>query len=138
MHQKPIILYDGVCGLCDYTVQFLIKIDKEDKLQFATLQGSYGIETLKKNPELGAMGEGVVFVSNFGQASERASAKSEAIFKALAEIGGWWKLTSLLRVIPVQLRDLVYDFIAHNRYKWFGKYDQCKIPSPEIKARFLD
>ena len=128
----PIILYDGVCGLCDRFVQFVIKRDSLAKIKFAALQSEFAKQLLREFDMSEAPLSFVVLVEG-----EKSYIKSAAVLRALNHIGGPWRLIALLRVIPATLSDFVYDRIARSRYKLFGKYDQCTIPSPETRNRFL-
>lgn len=131
--QQNIILYDGVCGLCNGLVQFLLPRDKEGKYVFASLQSTVGIEIQKKyhlNPDDLSS---VIFIEKGNMFQ-----KSTAGIKILAGLGGFWRLCSILGYLPKGLRDFFYDIIAKNRYKWFGKHDSCMMMLPEYKSRFLD
>jgi len=131
-----LVLYDGVCALCNGTVKFLLRIDHRNVLAFAPLQGQtaarlaerYGFPTDVRS---------IVYVRSFGLKHERVHTKSEAVLRVMGDVGGVWWLVSVLRVVPRFLRDPVYDFVARNRYRWFGKYDQCPLPPPELRGRFL-
>ncbi|MBK9328659.1 MAG: thiol-disulfide oxidoreductase DCC family protein [Sphingobacteriales bacterium] len=127
-----VVLFDGVCNFCASSVQFIIKHDKTNSLQFASLQSAIGKELLEyyKMPETL---EGVVFVEN-----NKAYFKSAAAFRIARYFGGIWRLLLLFSVLPKVVTDFFYDIIARNRYNWFGKKDSCMIPSPEIRSRFLD
>ena len=128
-----LVFYDGVCGMCDRTVQFLLEEDRAQTLKFAALQG----DTAKQRADLPAGLNSVAFVENHGTAREQIYYRSEAVLRMLDQVGGFWRVVSWLRIIPRPLRDVVYDAIAQRRYQWFGRFDICRIPSPELRARFL-
>jgi predicted DCC family thiol-disulfide oxidoreductase YuxK len=125
----PIIFYDGVCGLCNKSVQFLIKRDRMQKLRYAALQSHIASAYL---------GDNITFDSFILYENGKMYKQSTAALKALAHLGGWWKLSTILFIVPLILRDAVYDFVARKRYKWFGKYDSCKIPTPDQRKLFID
>lgn len=131
--QNGIVFYDGVCGLCDRSVRFLLQRDRRATLRFAPLQG----ETAWARPELPAELRSVVFVLRPNTAQEQIFFRSEAALRLLDHVGGGWRIVSWLRLIPRPIRDVVYGFIASRRYRWFGKFDACRIPPPEWRARFL-
>jgi len=133
-----IVLFDGVCALCDRTVQFLLKRDKQGVLKFAPLQGPTAAAILERHPEVTDNTRSVIFVQNHDTASESISVRSQAILECLSALGGFWRVVSGLRIIPGFFRDTIYNFIAANRYKWFGKYEECIVPSPEFRERFLE
>ncbi len=135
---KLIVLFDGVCALCDRTVQLLLKRDKQGVLKFAPLQGPTAAAILKRHPEIEDKTRSVILVQNYNTASESISVRSQAILECLSALGGFWRVVSLLRIIPPFVRDAVYNFIARNRYRWFGKYDECIVPPPEMKERFME
>ena len=127
-----IILYDGVCGLCDRFVQFVLRHDHEGKIRFAALQSDPGREMLRRFslPE-----NDISFVILIDGGKEYI--KSAAVLRTLNYLGAGWRTLAVFRVIPSSLSDVVYDFIARHRYAWFGKYDQCVVPSAEVRKRFL-
>jgi predicted DCC family thiol-disulfide oxidoreductase YuxK len=129
----PIVLFDGVCNLCNRSVQFIIKKDKKKQFLFASLQGKTGGGFLKKI-DLPAN----VFNSFILIEGENIYTKSAAALRIAKQLGGGWKLLYGLMIIPRFIRDAVYNLIAKNRYKWFGKRDECMIPTPELQERFLD
>lgn len=131
-----LVLYDGQCGLCDRTVQWLLRIDRQRVLTFAPLQGeTSGKLHLQYTPD--ETFNTIVFISSFGTSQQEIYYKSDAVLEILKNVGGLWRLCASLRVIPKGFRDTLYDWIAYNRYGWFGRYEQCKIPSPEVRDRFL-
>jgi predicted DCC family thiol-disulfide oxidoreductase YuxK len=128
-----IVFYDGVCGMCDRTVQFLLKHDTAQRLKFAPLQG----ETAKQRTDLPGDLKSIAFVTNHGTAQEQLYFRSEAVLQILKQLGGFWSVVSWLRIIPRPLRDAIYNAVAQRRYRWFGKFDVCRVPTPEMRARFL-
>lgn len=134
-----IILYDGVCGLCNALVQFLIKRDKRGDLRFASLQSDFAAKVLGRHGIDPADLDTVHVVVNYEQPDERVLNRSDAILRAWRELGGFWKTAAVAgQIIPRPLRDLVYRFVAGNRYRVFGKYDTCMLPEPNQRSRFLD
>lgn len=135
--KSPVMLYDGVCGFCNQTVQTIIKLDKSGKILFAPLQSEFGKAVVLRHPEL-AQVDSVILLERLSDNSERILVRSEAIITIAKYIGGIWRLAQLTSIVPRALRDFFYDLFAKNRYKVFGKYDSCMMPTPEIRARFID
>lgn len=131
--EKPIILFDGVCNLCNSSVQFIIKRDKKEQFLFASLQSDYAKEQLPDE-----LSDSKAFQSIVLKEKDEIKTKSTAALAIARYLSGWWPILYTFIIIPKFLRDWVYDLIAKNRYKWFGKKDQCMIPSPELKSRFID
>ncbi len=131
---RPVVLFDGVCNLCNGAVQFLVDRDPRARLRFASLQSARGAELLTAHGR--AVPEGdpdtIVLIED-GVAYERSS----AALRIARHLGGVWRLAYAFIVVPRPLRDLVYRFVAKNRYRWFGKTDECRVPTPELRARFL-
>lgn len=129
---QPIVLFDGVCNLCNDAVQMIIKRDKKQQFLFASLQSEAGQALLKKfDRPLDDFDSFVMVKGN------KHYIKSTAALHVIREFGGVWRLLYGFVVVPRFVRDAVYSFIAQNRYRWYGKKDQCMIPTPELKARFL-
>ena len=136
---SPILLYDGVCGLCNCFVQFVLKHDKKAFFRFASLQGTMAREILRGHGVDAGNLDTVFVIANYKQAGELLLARSQAIVFVLREIGGFWGLLgSLLRIVPRPIRDWFYKLIARNRYRVFRRYDTCPLPDPATRARFLD
>lgn len=136
---NPIILYDGVCGLCNRLVQFLLKHDKRRELRFASLQSDFAEKVLGRHGFDPRDLDTVHVVVNYNQPGERVLQRSDAVLRAGRELGGFWGgSASIARVVPRGLRDLIYRFVAINRYRVFGKYDTCMLPDPNQRSRFLD
>jgi predicted DCC family thiol-disulfide oxidoreductase YuxK len=132
VNSKPIILFDGICNLCNGAVQFVIKHDPEGKFLFASLQSEAGQEVLKQYNLPAGNFNSFILLQN-----EKVYNKSTAALKVARQIKGVWSWLYIFIVIPQFIRDAVYNWIAKNRYKWFGKKDVCMLPTPELKARFL-
>ncbi len=128
-----VLLFDGVCNLCNGTVQFILKRDKKEKFKFATLQSKSGQILLNKYKLPLYPFDTFVYIVD-----ESYFIKSEAALLVIKELGGIWKILSILRYIPRPIRDFIYDVIAKSRYRIFGKKDECILPSPSLKKRFLD
>lgn len=127
-----IILFDGMCNLCSTSVQFIIKRDQKGYFSFASLQSDQGKE-LSEQYQIPNNIESIVVIDN-----GRYYLKSSAALYICKHLDGMWKFFSFFRVVPRPLRDKVYDYIAKNRYRWFGKKDACMIPTPEMRSRFID
>jgi predicted DCC family thiol-disulfide oxidoreductase YuxK len=137
--KQPIILYDGVCGLCNRGVQFLLKRDKRGQLQFASLQSDFAAKVLGRHGINPKDLDTVHVVVNHDRPEEKILGRSDAVLRAWHELGGSWKLlSSISSIIPRGLRDLVYRFVATNRYRVFGKFETCMLPDPSQRSRFLD
>jgi predicted DCC family thiol-disulfide oxidoreductase YuxK len=132
----PVLLYDGVCGFCNKTVQLILRLDRRGSMRFAALQSDYGAAVVARHPELRGV-DSVVYVEQAG-GGERIHIRSDAALKVAAYLGGFWKLFLAARVLPRGFRDYLYDLFARNRYRVFGKYDSCMLPPPEARSRFLD
>ena len=133
-----LVLYDGVCGLCDHFVQFLVRIDGHDRLRFAALQGPKGAEILKRQGRSADALDTVIVVADYESASPRMLDRSDAAIYAIASTGGIYRAASALRIVPRFLRDWTYNLIARWRYRIFGRFDACPIPAPERREKFLD
>jgi predicted DCC family thiol-disulfide oxidoreductase YuxK len=137
--QHPIVLYDGVCGLCNRGVQFLLKRDEHGRLQFASLQSDFAAKVLGRHGLDPKDLDTVYVVVNHDGPDEMVLDRSDAVLRAWEELGGAWKLLAAIsRVVPRGLRDVVYRFVATNRYRVFGKFDTCMLPDPSRRSRFLD
>lgn len=132
LNEGPILLYDGVCGLCDRTVQWVLRHDPDGTMRFATLQGAIGRAAVARAPELTQV-DSVVLLHKDG-----AWIRSTAVLEVLRYVGGAWSLALAAYVIPRPVRDWAYNAVARRRYRIFGRYDTCPIPSPGTRARFLD
>ena len=130
---KYIVLFDGVCNLCHKAVQVILKSDKSNKFVFASLQSEIGIKLLNErqiNPETT---DSIVLI----KPGEAYFIKSDAALEIAKDLKGLYPVLSLCSVLPVKFRDLIYDLIAKNRYKLFGKKKVCPLPDPSTKDKFL-
>ena len=132
VNDKPVILFDGVCNLCSGSVQFILKRDKEKKFLFASLQSGYGQDLLK---QLDLPTD--TFNSFILYEDEKVYTRSTAALKMFEQLKNW-RWIKIFWIVPKFIRDAVYNLIAKNRYKWFGKKEECWLPTPDLKARFLD
>jgi len=136
--EHPIVLYDGVCGLCNRMVQFLLKRDDKARMRFASLQSDFAAKVLTRNGIDPKDLDTVHVVVNYERPEERILNRSDAILRACHELGGPWKTSAALaRIVPRALRDLVYRLVARGRYRVFGKYETCMLPDPNQQNRFL-
>ena len=164
-HRKPILFFDGVCGLCNRFVDFMLRVDSQDLFRYAPLQGETARRMLGMGgeardgvagsrqrggetgdhqaggheagaPQAGAPQAGdlrsFIFLDK-----DRRFEQSSAVLHALKRLGGAWRLIAVLYVFPCPLRDFVYRIVARNRYRWFGRRDACRLPTPEERDRFL-
>ena len=130
-----VIFYDGVCGLCDRTVRFVLRRDHAGRFRFATLQSDYAAAALARHGRDATDLDSVCLLLDPDGPGERLLAKSDAVFAILDGLGGVWRLAAAARWLPRAWRDAAYDALANRRYRWFGRFDQCPIPSPELRAR---
>ncbi len=128
-----LILFDGVCNLCNSSVNFVIDHDPAARFSFASLQSEVGRQVLRHNHQPENSLESVMLWQN-----GRLYKKSRAALEIARQLSGLWPALYAFIIVPPFLRDLVYNFIAANRYKWFGKKDQCRLPEPGLKQRFFE
>src|SRR5687768_10172411 len=133
MINEPLILYDGVCNLCNRWVQFVLKHDSRRQFYFAPLQGTTAKNILSERFQEQNVQDTVVLIDN-----NKVYTRSEAALRIFKLLGNGWKLFYGLMIVPRFIRDGVYRFISKRRYKWFGKSDSCILPAPEWKDRFLE
>ncbi|NQX86835.1 MAG: thiol-disulfide oxidoreductase DCC family protein [Flavobacteriaceae bacterium] len=130
---KKLILFDGVCNLCNNTVQYVIQRDHKNKYLFASLQSKVGKQIIEAFNIDTTKTDSILLYSN-GQ----LYSKSTAALKVAATLGFPTNVLAISLIIPAFIRNVVYDYIAKNRYKWYGKKKDCMIPSPELKSKFID
>jgi predicted DCC family thiol-disulfide oxidoreductase YuxK len=137
-NEQLILLYDGVCGLCNRLNQFLLARDRHDRLRFASLQSDFASQVLQRHHLNPLDLDTVWVVVNYGQSDERVLARSDAILHILALLGGVWRVAKLGRVIPRKLRDALYKAVASARYRLFGKSESCMMPDPSFRHKFIE
>jgi len=133
----PILLYDGVCGVCNSMVRTILRYDHHKTLRFAALDSGFAREMTSRHPELVGV-DCAVYVRNAGQPNETVYLRSAALLQVAAYLGGWWKLALAGYVIPSVVRDWLYKGFAAVRYRIGGRHDSCSIPTAEVQSRFLD
>lgn len=127
----PIILFDGVCNLCNSSVQFVIKHDKKEVFQFSSLQSDFGQQILEQNGLSGINLFSLILLDK-----GNIYTQSTAVLRIAKKLGGFWSLLYAFIIVPKFLRNGIYNWIARNRYKWFGKQEACWVPTEELKKRF--
>jgi predicted DCC family thiol-disulfide oxidoreductase YuxK len=132
VNEHPVILFDGVCNFCDSAVNFVLKQDKKGVFRFAPLQSEAGQKLLQQFNLSTKDFDSFILIDD-----GKVYKKSSASLQVMNKLPWYWKEVQIFRIIPAIFRDAIYDFIAKNRYKWFGKKDQCMVPTPEIRSRFL-
>ncbi len=131
-YSSPIIIYDGVCHLCNSGVNFILKHDRNKIFRFTPFQSSFAKRLLNQNNVSINPTDTIILMMD-----EKFYSHADAGLKILLLFGGIWKLFYLLHLFPKFIRNGIYNIIARNRYKWFGKADSCLMPSPEISERFI-
>lgn len=134
LQNKQLILFDGVCNFCNSSVLKVIKHDKKNQFIFASLQSEVGKKVIHHFSIDTEKVDSIILV----ESDQKYFVKSTAALKIGKHFSGLWKLLQICWIIPTPLRNVVYNYIAKNRYKWFGKKDNCMIPTPEIRAKFID
>ncbi len=133
MNQQKIILFDGICNLCNQSVQFIIEHDSKNQFKFASLQSEFGQDFLKKN-QLNAIDfDSIIYIEG-----DNYYMKSSAALKIAKHLDGKISWLRYFWNVPPVIRDTAYGLIAKNRYKWFGKNESCWLPTKELKAKFID
>ncbi|MBX2925328.1 MAG: thiol-disulfide oxidoreductase DCC family protein [Chitinophagaceae bacterium] len=132
-NEHPVILFDGVCNLCNNSVQFVIKNDKKKAFYFTSLQSNAGQQLLEQYRLSPDRFDSFVLIEN-----KKAYTRSTAALRVVKRLGGLWTLLYGFIIIPPFIRNALYDWVARNRYQWFGKSESCMLPTPELKARFLN
>jgi predicted DCC family thiol-disulfide oxidoreductase YuxK len=136
---NPIILYDGICGLCNRLVQFVLRHDSRDRFRFASLQSDFAARVLRQHDTSPQNLDTMYVVFDHALPGERLASRSDAASLVLRELGGAWAALGVaLGVLPAWWRNWAYNLVARNRYRIFGKYDSCPIPEERHQRKFLD
>ncbi|MCJ0743918.1 thiol-disulfide oxidoreductase DCC family protein [Pedobacter montanisoli] len=130
--KKLVVFFDGECNLCNRSVQFIIKRDRKDCFSFASLQGETAKGMLADLGLSNGTNQSIILWEN-----GRLYRQSDAALRIVKRLNGFWSLLYGFIIIPAFIRNPIYNYIARNRYKWFGKADHCLIPAPELKHKFL-
>ena len=131
---KKIILFDGLCNLCATSVQFIIKRDKKDIFRFVSLQSDLGQELLQQLPISTQKIDSIILY----ESDKAYYYKSEAVFEIVKSIGGVFYCLLIFKWLPTAVTNTIYDYIAKNRYRWWGKKESCLVPSQELQSKFLE
>jgi len=128
-----LLLFDGVCHLCDASVRFIVRNDPAGRIKFAPIQSTLGRRLYAQHGLDPNTPSSMLFITPRGAYKE-----SDAALEIARTLGGAWQLALAFKPLPHFLRDAAYGIIARNRYRWFGKHDTCMLPTPELKARMLE
>ena len=128
-----VVFFDGVCNLCNSSVNFLIDRDPQSKFRLASLQSEYAQQFLPKFGVNPSKIDSIAFYS-----TGKLYRQSRAVLEIAKRMRRGWPLLYVFIIVPGFLRDAIYNWIARNRYKWFGKQDTCRVPTPDLRSRFLD
>jgi predicted DCC family thiol-disulfide oxidoreductase YuxK len=129
---EHLVLFDGVCNLCNSSVDFIMRNDRKNKIVFASLQSPQSVETLKEFNFYDENLSTIVYLRH-----ERIHIESSAVIMIAKDLGLPWSLSYILIIVPPVIRNFFYKWVSRNRYKWFGKKDTCRLPTPEEKAKFI-
>ncbi len=129
----PVVVFDGYCNLCNGWVSFIMARDARRRFRYATLQGATGQSILRRAAPLQPAGESIALVEG-----DRVETRSTAALNILGKLGFPWPLFRVFLLVPLPVRDAVYDFVARNRYRWFGRRSTCRVPTDEERTLFLD
>ena len=133
MREEPIVLFDGVCKFCNASVNFILDHDPAGRVRFAALQSQTGQALLQRFGLKTTDFDTLVLVEG-----QRASTRSTAALRVASYLSVPWRFAAALLLMPSFVSDPLYNLLARNRYRWFGRLDACRVPTPEVRARFLD
>ncbi len=128
----PVVLFDGVCNLCNGFVQFIIKRDKQATFRFASLQSHFGQQVLQQNDLSTGDFDSFILLQN-----GKVYTKSTGALRVIKQLDGLWPVLYVFMLVPPFIRNGIYRWVARNRYKWFGKQESCWLPTPTLKSRFI-
>ena len=133
--RESVLLYDGMCALCNGAVRLVLKHDRGGQLMFAPLHGEYAAALLERRPDLRAI-DSIIWVSSDSNGMETVRVRSDAAIAVAEYLGGGWRAARVLRLLPRSVRDAAYDTVARIRYRVFGRYDSCPVPPAQVRSRF--
>jgi predicted DCC family thiol-disulfide oxidoreductase YuxK len=133
-----VLLYDGLCGFCDRTVQFILDHDRKGAISFAPLQGDFARGIFLRHPELREVDSLLLVESDAVTGQERVSLRSDGALRVAYHLGGLWRAAAIFRVVPRPVRDAAYDAFARIRYRVFGRLDACRLPTGIERDRYID
>lgn len=136
MDKDYILLYDGLCGLCNSSVQLILRYDKKNTMRFAPLQNHFSRSIMERNPDLRTI-DSLILIEEAGTPEEKIFIRSSAALTIAGYLGGYWKIFLIFSLLPLVLRDALYDLVTRHRYRFFGTYETCPLPSQETKSRFI-
>jgi predicted DCC family thiol-disulfide oxidoreductase YuxK len=131
--KEHIVLFDGVCNFCNNSVQFILRKEKKPLFKFAALQSEIGKKLMQQFSSTSQLPDSIIYIRD-----GKVFSKSGAALRICLALKGAWPLLSIFLIVPYFVRDFVYDVVARNRYRWWGKRESCFLPTPEIRSRFLD
>jgi len=135
---RHLILYDGLCGLCSRSNQFVLRRDTADAFRFAALQSGFARATLERLGEDPHQALTTLYVvSDYATSEARLLRRSDAVLFVLDHLGGIWRGARLAHILPRRARDRFYHFVSSNRYRWFGRFDACPVPTPATRGKFI-
>jgi predicted DCC family thiol-disulfide oxidoreductase YuxK len=134
---EPVLLYDGVCGFCNWAVQLVLAHDRRGTMRFSPLQSDFGEALRTRHPELRDVDSVVYLEPATDSTAERYYVRSVAALKVAAYLGGVWRIALAAWIIPRPVRDYLYDLFARHRYRFFGKQESCMLPSRDVRSRFI-
>ncbi|MUM17928.1 DUF393 domain-containing protein [Mycobacterium sp. CBMA271] len=134
--QAPVLLYDGVCALCNGAVKKILSFDTVGTMRFGSLESEYAKQVIERHPELVGV-DSFVIVDHPGEPAERIHIRSDAVLRVMDYLGDTRRASLIRRLVPRPIRDGLYRLVARIRYRVFGQYDTCPVPPPEVRARFL-
>jgi predicted DCC family thiol-disulfide oxidoreductase YuxK len=132
---EPLLLYDGACGFCAASVQFVLRHERHHRLRFAALESELGRAIRTRHPELAGV-DSMIWVEHAG-GGERVLTRSAAVLQVARYLGGPWRAAAIARLVPRRIRDAVYDLIARHRHRLVRDQQQCYLPPPAARSRFL-
>ena len=135
---QHLLLYDGVCGLCNRVTRFVLRWDRRAVFDFASLQSGTGRSYLERWGRQPAELNTVYVVADYGTGNPRVLSRSRAALFVLTALGGWWRVFAIFKPLPTGMLDVLYDAVARNRYRLFGRYDTCPLPAAAHRTRFID